>query len=647
MKTSSANLTANLFKRNKVPGFSEICSLINLDDEPAVLIDREMNCLLFINSRLIKLSSFTTADLWEKPVNMLFPELNLSAVNTGEHKTTALNRKDNSLVKVKLRVDFLDQAARWLRIRVITGEHADENLTPFDQQIQKYMLEVNRLGESSSFEEALAEFLRETRDLLGTSELVIYQADPAYPQLKKIAEVNDVLKFPETLPSSDLFRLTEILVWKPGNRMVTEIHRFSRVNNLNYLATAPLQQGSGVIGLIAFGGNEPIPSLVYPGMMEVIAAQFVGLLQHFMLVKNLSEETTAIKKINQVKTTAIEAIQEGVVVMDPELVIQEINPAAEWMLGYASWEVKNQSFENILIGTDRLLPALEDAQRGITTHNIGKASLNRRSGQAFPVQIQVIPVMEDETVAGIEAIIADISENEQSKLLTQQLEHRAVLGDYTAAFAHDVRNPINNISTGIQLLGARLAPDDPSQEVITRVQNDCTRLNHLMESFLAFSRPIEPRIEQIDVEQFLRRIIDRWRPRLARVNVTPVLHVDENIVRMSGDSRSLDQVFTNLISNALDAMTTTGDTLAVRAVMNTEIAGHPQVEISVSDNGPGIPDDIRERIFEPFVTTRKQGTGLGLAITKQIVTAHKGSISVKSFPGGTVFTVCIPASDGE
>lgn len=647
MKTPTTNLTANLFRRNKTPGFAEICSLINLDEEPAVLIDREMGCLLFINSRLIKLSSFSPADLWEKPVSALFPDLDLSNINSGEIKNLELRRKENSIVRIKARSDFLDQNARWLRIRVITGENQDGNQIPFNQQIQKYLLDVNCLGECNSFETACNEFIKCTKELLGAGEIIIYQADPLYPQLKKITNSENTPRFPETLPSSDLFRLSEVMIWKPGNRMVTEIHRFSRVNNLNYLATAPLKQGSGVLGLIVIGGFEPVPSYVNSGMLEIIAAQFVGLMQHFMLVKNLLDEIRSIKSNNQIKTTAIDAIQEGLVVLNPDLFIQDINPAAELMLGYASGEVRNQSYENILIGTDRLLPALEEAQRGVPTHNIGKASLNRRSGQSFPVQIQVLPILEEENVTGIEVIITDISENEQSKLLTQQLEHRAVLGDYTAAFAHDVRNPINNISTGIQLLSAKLAQDDPNQEVISRMQNDCTRLNHLMESFLAFSRPIEPRIEQIDVELFLRRIIDRWRPRLARVNVTPVLHVDENLSKMSGDSRSLDQVFTNLISNALDAMTVTGDTLAVRAVMNNEIVGHPQIEISVSDNGPGIPDDIRDRIFEPFVTTRKQGTGLGLAITKQIVTAHKGSISVKSFPGGTVFTVCIPASDGE
>jgi signal transduction histidine kinase len=90
-----------------------------------------------------------------------------------------------------------------------------------------------------------------------------------------------------------------------------------------------------------------------------------------------------------------------------------------------------------------------------------------------------------------------------------------------------------------------------------------------------------------------------------------------------------------------------GGTLAVKGEMDRSITGHPYVVIHISDTGPGIPQDLQQHIFEPFVTTREKGTGLGLAITKQIITAHKGSIKVDSFPGGTVFTVRLPAESGD
>ena len=382
-------------------------------------------------------------------------------------------------------------------------------------------------------------------------------------------------------------------------------------------------------------------------LLTLLATQLLALFQQQVLVKNLNDKLEIAHKTISLRNHVFENINEAVVVLNEALEIIDVNGAAEWLFGYTAAEAMGQAYDNILIGTDRLLPALADAQKGKPTLNIGKAYLNRRNGQAFPVEIKVIPVEFGDRVNAIELLITDISEHEQSKAVTQQLEHRAVLGDYTAAFAHDVRNPINNISTGLQLLGATLAGDDPSQDMINRMLGDCTRLNHLMESFLAFSRPLELKFESFELEPFLRRIVDRWQPRLARVNVKPVLNIEGEGIRIIGDSRSLENVFTNLVSNALEAMTESGDTLAIKATLVDEINGHPSVEISVSDNGPGIPQDIRDHIFEPFITTRKQGTGLGLAITKQIVNAHKGSIRVDSFPGGTVFTVQLPGEIGE
>jgi signal transduction histidine kinase len=193
----------------------------------------------------------------------------------------------------------------------------------------------------------------------------------------------------------------------------------------------------------------------------------------------------------------------------------------------------------------------------------------------------------------------------------------------------------------------KLAPDDPNQDNIGRIQNDCTRLNNLLESLMSSVRTVDTQLELIDLDVYLHKIVDRWRPKFAKVNVNPVFNIETNLSKIMGDPKSLDRVFTNLITNALDAMAEKGDTLAVTAVMNKEIVNHPFVDISITDNGPGIPEDVKEHLFSPYMTTRKKGTGLGLFLTKQIVTAHKGSISVNSFPGGTVFTIRLPAEDGE
>jgi len=151
----------------------------------------------------------------------------------------------------------------------------------------------------------------------------------------------------------------------------------------------------------------------------------------------------------------------------------------------------------------------------------------------------------------------------------------------------------------------------------------------------------------VDIGALVMRIIERWRPRLSRVNITPVYQVPENLAKVMGDWRALEQVFTNLISNATEAMSQNGGILSVKLGMTTDSSGRKNIEVAVSDNGPGIPDEIRGRIFEPFVTTKQTGTGLGLAITKRNITGHRGAIKVESFPGGTVFTVTLPTIKDE
>ncbi len=114
---------------------------------------------------------------------------------------------------------------------------------------------------------------------------------------------------------------------------------------------------------------------------------------------------------------------------------------------------------------------------------------------------------------------------------------------------------------------------------------------------------------------------------------------------VKADSRALEQVFVNLVSNAIQAMDPGGGTLNIKVVSADEHLEPPQYEVIVADSGPGIPDDLKEHIFEPFVTTNANGTGLGLAISKRIVTAHKGNIYVESFPGGTMFHILLPKAD--
>ena len=241
-------------------------------------------------------------------------------------------------------------------------------------------------------------------------------------------------------------------------------------------------------------------------------------------------------------------------------------------------------------------------------------------------------------------MVRDLSAHEESEVRNQQLEQRALLGEVTAIFAHEVRNPINNISTGLQLMAINLPSDDPNQEVIGRLLDDCNRLTHLMQSVLTFSRPPENKFQQVELADLIPTLLERWRPRLARLKVNHEFKCSTEDTTVVGDPRALEQVFSNLIGNAVEAMKVTGGSLCIHIRPSHLEGGRQHIKVNVIDDGPGIPPDLIDRIFEPFVTTNRNGTGLGLSIAKRIVSAHKGTISVSSVPGGTVFQVIFPLS---
>jgi signal transduction histidine kinase len=277
--------------------------------------------------------------------------------------------------------------------------------------------------------------------------------------------------------------------------------------------------------------------------------------------------------------------------------------------------------------------------------------LYRRNGQTFPASLQIIPINTETGLGGVIIIFQDISEREQFRIRNEILEQRALLGEVTASFAHEVRNPINNISTGLQLLEIKLLelnlpPGDANLENVKRLQQDCNRLTELIKSGLSFIKPIEYKMEALDLGSLMKNLLDRWQHRLQQNNILCQFQVENGLPQVEGDPRAMEQVFTNLISNAAQAMHTEdtegSGTLAIKIQSLRNAGERPLVEVSVSDTGPGIPEDIRDRIFEPFFTTKQGGTGIGLAIVKRIVTAHKGSISVTSIPGVTVFRVHFP-----
>jgi PAS domain S-box-containing protein len=411
---------------------------------------------------------------------------------------------------------------------------------------------------------------------------------------------------------------------------------------MGYVQTYPLGEKEAFIGLLVLAAEQGGIPEDNPTISNILSATITGIIGQNSILENLRAAERSTQHDLLVGELIKESTQDGLLLLSPDLLIEELNPQAETLLGYASQEISGQPASNILIGPSNLVPALQSALQGLSTPNLGEVHLHRRDGVAFLAHMSTIPLLNGEDIEGVIVLLRDLSAHEESEVRNQQLEQRALLGEVTAIFAHEVRNPINNISTGLQLMAINLPSDDPNQEVIARLLDDCNRLTHLMQSVLTFSRPPENKYQQVELSELLPTLLERWRPRFARLNVQQEFKTKTGNSKIWGDPRALEQVFSNLIGNAVEAMKANGGNLSIHIRPSHPKGGRQHVEVNVIDDGPGIPQNLIDRIFEPFVTTNRNGTGLGLSIAKRIVSAHKGVINVSSVPGGTVFQVIFP-----
>jgi PAS domain S-box-containing protein len=376
--------------------------------------------------------------------------------------------------------------------------------------------------------------------------------------------------------------------------------------------------------------------------LQILAEAIDAIIQFHTHISNLEESLKVALHARAVDRTSIDSVEDGIVVLTPELTIARMNPAAERALGYTSHEAYGHFFEDILIGTGTLTSALQMALQGVPTLRQDDFRLYRRTGQHFLAQISIIPTLVEEHLEGIAILIRDLSEQEQIQAESEQLKQRAILGEVAAVFAHEVKNPINNISTGLQVMALNLPPGDPHQEMVTRLQRDCERLDGLMKTVLNFARPSEYVMEPVNLGLLVGRLLERYKVRLMQANIQHFLQVEASLPMVKGNALALEQVFTNLINNAVEAMGEKGGTLALKVQTTLGAEGKNFVTVDVADTGPGIPKEVLDRLFQPFFTTKQDGNGLGLVITRRILNAHKATITPTSYPGATVFHVHIP-----
>lgn len=678
---------------NSTFSLPEFDRMIELLPGAVLLVEGKNYQILLANSQAVALSGYSRRELTQmglaallqvqEPISSLFQQSDAPESTGKEGSSLVLIRRGRETLDIQASTTPI--SLRQKRYLVHLEPLEELALRHLEQDWQEKMwghlqylfgsLEIPQLNG------AWDDLLRAGRALTNADALAIYRvvdpslyADepgggPPEPGLIRSSYLGEEL--PERLSGSDLIHLRSRHVWTSRERTSGTLQRAARARHMTCLATVSMGSENALTGLLALAWRSPSLQGSYLTDRCLPMAQLLADLAGFLLEEHtrrasLLRRLGDSKRMDSIFQVLQGAVQDNVVVLDQEQKVLWLNRAAADTLGYSSNEAAGHPGASLLIGPPELNRALALAQRGVPSPVLQDVRLIRRYGQDFLAQVSILPAMlpanneaasptnegwaesssssntGDSVITAIVVLIQDLSDRERILSQSQQLEQRALLGEVTSVFAHEVRNPINNISTGLQLISYNLPAQDPNQETLSRLQQDCDRLAELMKSVLAFSRPGDYVMEPVDLGALIRRLLDRMRARLASAGVTAHLQVSKNMTQISGNPRALEQIFSNLITNAMQAMSESGGILAIKASTVKSTGGRQLVEVTVADNGPGIPKENLERIFQPFFTTKGSGTGLGLAITKRIVTAHKGNIQVASFPGGTAFTLHFP-----
>lgn len=346
----------------------------------------------------------------------------------------------------------------------------------------------------------------------------------------------------------------------------------------------------------------------------------------------------------------LSSIQSGVLSIDADGLLVYLNPRGRKILGggVTAFVPGKPVLESLRARSRELHDAIARGISGGGRVARAEAQVRRDDGSLFPVGLSTTsfsrPGKTSRVVTAIFTDISDLKRLQEFRLRAERLEAVAAL---SASLAHEIRNPLAAIRSAVEQLARSVGPDEDEQTLARLVLRESERLNRLLNEFLDFSRVRASKFERLDLADLVRdaaRIVGEH-PAAKGVEIS----VTGGPVDLDADIDLLNRLVSNLLLNAVQALDGRGRVdVSVGMARPGEGPGgavERPVKLVVRDNGPGIPDAVRERLFEPFVTGRQGGTGLGLAIVQRAVSAHRGVILVDTvLRAGTTFSIFLPAT---
>jgi two-component system sensor kinase FixL len=365
--------------------------------------------------------------------------------------------------------------------------------------------------------------------------------------------------------------------------------------------------------------------------------KFTGMLRDLTKRVHLEDELGA----SEARWRAIvDSAVDGIIVIDAHGQIEAFNLAAERLFGYSAHEVLGRNVDMLMPS-----PYREEHDTYMTRYlATGRAKIigvgrevqgRRKDGTTFPLHLSVgeMALQGERKFTGI---LHDLSSRVQMEGRLREHAALAKLGEMAAVVAHEVKNPLAGIRGAIQVFGGRMARAGVDTQIVNEIVARIDSLDQMMKELLLFSRPPKPRRSSVDLSPLVTTTASLLSqdPSLQDVDV----EINGSAPPIMADPEMLKIVFQNLLINGAHAMKGKG-----RIQVTVETVDAATCQIAFIDAGPGIPADVREKIFTPFFTTKSRGSGLGLPTAKRFIEAHNGQIDVDCPPaGGTQVVIRLP-----
>ncbi len=338
----------------------------------------------------------------------------------------------------------------------------------------------------------------------------------------------------------------------------------------------------------------------------------------------------------------LSSIDQAVLTTDPEGRLTSINRCGIELFGL-SGEYVGRPIADLAVDLplDEFLRATREAAAGVQTRDF--RVLHKGTTRTLRAFCQSLRDAEGSDIGNV-LQIRDVTERVLLDDRMRRMERYLGLGSLAAGLHHEIKNPLAALSLHVQLLEEELDASGDSDDVhrmLGVIKTEVTRVGGVLESFRDFASVGRLNLGPVDLYELISRQAELVRPQAELAGIDVRIAVpDKPLPPLTADRARLEQVLLNLLINAIEAMPQGGQLVVQLQVDNVETPA--TVRIDIADTGPGIPDTIRDRVFDAYFTTKSQGTGMGLALCDKITRQHSGSLDVESSAAGTTFSVTLP-----